>query len=285
MKIRPALLGLTIVTSLTVAACGPDRTEESREYGTVDTATAVAPSAQPNAAAPSSQPRAARPAAPARRDSDDDAAERRADSIRDANERAEKDAERERERARDAALSLPAGTVITLRNDATVSSRHHEAGHRITATAVNDVLDGRNRVVIPAGTKFLGRVSRIESASGNNDTARLDIEFNAIEVNGDAIPIIAETQSFDAVARGRGVTAEQAGKVGAGAIIGGVAGRVIGGNTRGAVVGAVVGTAAGVAVANATRETDIVIDRGGTITLRLSNEFAPDRPIASTTTP
>lgn len=274
MNKTPALLGLTIVTSLTMAACGPDRTEESREYGTVDTASAVAPApAAPNA--PATGPATSRRTPTTRRD--DDAAERRADSLRDARERTAK----AREEARENAASLPVGTVVTLRNDATVSSRHHETGHRISATAVNDVLDGRNRVVIPAGTKFLGRVTRIESATGNNDTARLDIEFNAIEVNGEAVPIVAETQSFDAVARGRGVTAGQAGKVGAGAVIGGVAGRVIGGNTTGAIVGAVVGTAAGVAVANATRETDIVIDRGGTITLRLTREFRPDRPIAS----
>lgn len=277
MSNRLALMGLAMVTSITMTACGPDRAEESREYGTIgaDSARADSARAAAPAVAPSSTPR---PSTATKRD--DDAAEARRRAARDAEERAERDREA-RERASANALKLPAGTVIALRNDATISSRHHEAGGRISATAVNDVLDSRNRVVIPAGTRFLGRISRIESASGNNDTARLDLEFNAIEVNGDAVPVLAEVQSFDAVARGRGVTAEQAGKVGAGTVIGGVAGRVIGGNTTGAIVGAVVGTAAGVAVANATRETDIVVDRGGAITLRLTGEFEQTRPITA----
>lgn len=270
MRQRFGLLSLAAVMSITMTACGRDQTDQSAEYGTVGSDSVIRRDSVATPAAPGRTETARRPSGTTSRADSIANAERMRNEAREANERAERErADRERATRR----SLPAGTAITLQNDATISSRHQNVGDRISASSTVDVLDASNRVVIPAGTKFLGTITRIESASGSGDTARLDLQFNAIEVNGNAVPMALEVTGFDVVARGRGVTAEQAGKVGAGAVIGGVAGRVIGGNTRGAVVGAVVGGAAGAVVANATRETDIVVDRGGAIQVRLTREF------------
>jgi uncharacterized membrane protein len=59
--------------------------------------------------------------------------------------------------------------------------------------------------------------------------------------------------------RGRGVTGEEAAKVGVGAAGGAVVGRVLGGNTRGAVIGGVVGAAGGAVVASETAAKDVVV--------------------------
>jgi hypothetical protein len=73
--------------------------------------------------------------------------------------------------------------------------------------------------------------------------------------------------------KGRGVTAGDAAKVGAGAVVGAVAGRIIGGNRTGTAVGAAAGAAAGVGIAAATRDVDIILDAGASITVVLSEEF------------
>ena len=59
--------------------------------------------------------------------------------------------------------------------------------------------------------------------------------------------------------RGRGVTGEEAAKVGVGAAGGAVVGRVLGGNSKGAVIGGVVGAAGGAVVASQTAAKDVVV--------------------------
>jgi outer membrane lipoprotein SlyB len=65
------------------------------------------------------------------------------------------------------------------------------------------------------------------------------------------------------------VGTSEAGKVGAGAVIGGIAGRVIGGDKTGTIIGAVVGAAAGAAVATETANRDIVVEAGSTVGITL----------------
>jgi outer membrane lipoprotein SlyB len=73
--------------------------------------------------------------------------------------------------------------------------------------------------------------------------------------------------------KGRGVTAGEAAKVGAGAVVGGIAGRLIGGNKKGTAIGAVAGAAAGAGIAAATRDVDIILPAGARIRIVLTAPF------------
>jgi hypothetical protein len=69
------------------------------------------------------------------------------------------------------------------------------------------------------------------------------------------------------------VSAGDAAKVGAGAVVGAIAGRILGGNKKGTIVGAVAGAAAGAGVAAATKGSHTVLDAGGFIRLVLTAPF------------
>jgi len=88
-------------------------------------------------------------------------------------------------------------------------------------------------------------------------------------VRGKSYPIDASIDALATERQGRGITAGDAAKVGAGAAAGAIVGQVIGKNTKGTVIGAVVGAAAGVGYAAATKDSDIRLPEGTHIVLTL----------------
>ncbi|HEX9727788.1 MAG TPA: hypothetical protein VGA37_04735 [Gemmatimonadales bacterium] len=165
------------------------------------------------------------------------------------------------------------GTTIMLMAGDTLTSRHNEKGQQIVATNFEPVLDAEGRVVIPPAAVFLGTISDIAPAERPGGEGRLVLTFNRVEFGGNTFEIQARTDSVGAFMKGRGVTAGDAAKVGAGAVAGAIAGRVIGGNRTGTAVGAVAGAAAGVGIAAATRDIDIVLPEGAPIRIVLTAPF------------
>src|SRR3970282_2409977 len=96
-----------------------------------------------------------------------------------------------------------------------------------------------------AGALFIGVISDIAPAESPGGQGRLVLTFNQVEIGGNRYPVAARTDSVGSYMKGRGVTAGDAAKVGAGAGVGGVAGRVIGGDKTGTSEGGVVGGATG----------------------------------------
>jgi hypothetical protein len=186
-----------------------------------------------------------------------------------------------REPAREPSPPAPAmpptaseGTTIMLAASDTLTSRHNKKGETVTATATADIRDDRGRVVIPAGSLFIGVISDIAPAEGPGGQGRIVLTFNQVEIGGDRYPVAARTDSVGAYMKGRGVTAGDAAKVGAGAVVGAVAGRVIGGDKTGTIVGGVVGAATGVGIAAATKDVDIILAAGAPIRIVLTAPFA-----------
>lgn len=177
--------------------------------------------------------------------------------------------------------TIAAGTAMTIYATDTLTSRHNNAGETVTATIAEDVRDANGTVVIPAGAVFVGTISDIAPAGSPGGEGRMHLTFNRVEFGGQSYGISAETTSIGSRMKGRGVTAGDAAKVGAGAVIGGIAGRVIGGDKRGTAVGAAVGAAAGVGIAAATRDVDIILDAGAAIELSLSAPFVLEARRAS----
>ncbi len=171
-----------------------------------------------------------------------------------------------------AAPMLAQGTSIELTAADSLTSRHNKAGEAVTATSASAVKDAQGRVVIPAGAVFLGTISDIASARPGGE-GRLVLTFSRVQFGGKTYGVQARVDTMATVMKGRGVTATDAAKVGAGAVVGGIAGRLIGGNKKGTAVGAVAGAAAGVGVAAATRAVDIVLPAGAMIKIVLTAPF------------
>lgn len=170
-------------------------------------------------------------------------------------------------------ITLPAGTIITLAASDTLTSRHNAKGEPVVATNAEAVRDDAGRVVIPPAAIFSGTISDIAPAESPGGEGRLVLTFNRVQFGGAVFEVQARTDSIGAFMKGRGVTAGDAAKVGAGAVVGAVAGRIIGGNRTGTIVGAAAGAAAGVGIAAATRDIDIILPEGAPIRLVLTAPF------------
>ena len=174
-------------------------------------------------------------------------------------------------------LSLDAGTIISLSASDTITSRHNETGASVTATLAEPVRDGNGVIVIPAGAVFSGTIADLAPAETPGGQGRMTLIFDRVQFDGAVFEFESRIDSLGTRMEGRGVTAGDAAKVGAGAVAGALAGRVLGGNRRGTAIGAVAGAAAGVGVAAATRDVDIILDAGAPIRLVLTAPFVVER--------
>jgi hypothetical protein len=169
---------------------------------------------------------------------------------------------------------LASGTEFAAAAVDSITSRKNKPGETMRVRVTDGVKDPQGRVVIPAGAVISLRIDTLAPAENDKDkTGKLKLTPTAVEIGGASYPIAARVDSVAYSIVGRGVTAGDAAKVGAGAAAGAVAGRVIGGNTRGAVVGGVVGAAAGTAVASQTNDRDVVIRTGNYIRIELTGAF------------
>jgi hypothetical protein len=93
-----------------------------------------------------------------------------------------------------AATRLPAGTVLPVRLNATLSSLNTQRGRTITARLMQKVPlpDGS---AIHAGAKVLGHVLSVSPASGDHP-AQVSLQFDAIETHGQKIPITADLRAI-----------------------------------------------------------------------------------------
>jgi len=88
-----------------------------------------------------------------------------------------------------AARSIPAGTVLPVRLDSTLSSVRSHSGQLITARVMQTVpLPGS---MVPAGAKVIGHIVNV-SASG----ASISVVFDTLETRGEKIPIATNLRAI-----------------------------------------------------------------------------------------
>lgn len=169
---------------------------------------------------------------------------------------------------------LAMGTTFATEAVDSITSRHNRAGETMRVRVSADVKDPQGRTVIPAGAVVALRIDTLAPAENDADhTGKLHLTPTAVEIGGTSYPLSASVDSVKYSIVGRGVTAGDAAKVGAGAAAGAVAGRLLGGK-RGTAVGAVVGAAGGAAVASQTNDRDVVIRPGNYIRIKLAANFS-----------
>lgn len=158
----------------------------------------------------------------------------------------------------DRAASVPAGTVIHAALEDSIHSRLDIAGRTVAAKVMQNVTGPDGRTLIPAGAPVQLTVTQVRPGRGDRQGS-LQIRPDSITLAGESRKLEARIQPVPYELRGRGVTGEEAAKVGVGAAGGAVVGRVLGGNSTGAVIGGVVGAAGGAVVASQTAARDVVV--------------------------
>ena len=178
--------------------------------------------------------------------------------------------------AGDAVAMVPAGTMIHAALEDSIHSRIDVSGKIVGAKVMQNVAAPDGRTLIPAGTTVQLTVTQVKAGRGDRKGV-LEIRPDSITLAGEARKLEATLQSVPYELRGRGVTGEEAAKVGVGAAGGAVVGRVLGGNTRGAVIGGVVGAAGGAVVASETAAKDVVVKARTPVALVLTAPIAIQR--------
>jgi hypothetical protein len=170
---------------------------------------------------------------------------------------------------------LAAGTSLTAATTAEIRSHKNKVGDTVTAKIATDVKDRSGRVVIPAGSEVALKVTAIKEAENKSDTTgTLTLQPTSVSIDGQSYPISASIQRVDTRLEGRKTNAGDIAKVGGGAAAGAILGRVLGGSTKGAVIGGVIGGAVGTQRAVETKDRDVVLPAGTSVTLVLDESFS-----------
>jgi hypothetical protein len=173
-----------------------------------------------------------------------------------------------------ASRSLSTGATISASTTSEISSAKNKVGDTVTATVASDIKDNAGRVVIPAGSEVVLKVTAIKESENKSDkTGTLTLQPTSVVVNGTSHPISARIDSVGTHLQGRKTNAGDVAKPAAGAAVGAVVGRVLGGSTKGAIIGGVLGGAVGAQRAVETKDRDVVLPEGTTVVLVLEQPY------------
>jgi hypothetical protein len=150
-------------------------------------------------------------------------------------------------------VTIPAGTVITVRMIDRIDSSRHRPGEEFAATVDAPVVVD-DRVVIRRGAD--ARVRLVESRSAGRMTGRSELHVELVGLAIGAQSYAVETGMVEKAGASRGKrTAET---VGGGAVIGTLLGAIVG-KGKGAAIGGAIGAGAGTAVQASTKGEQVQI--------------------------
>ena len=169
-------------------------------------------------------------------------------------------------------IAIPAGTAITVRTAAAVTSATAQVDDTGDAPPAADAT-GDARTVIPAGIRMLGSVTAVERAGRISGSDRITVRFHTLVYNGVETPL----ETAPVTRAGPGQTSQNATRIGGGAAVGAILGAVLGGR-KGAAIGGAIGTAGGSAAAAAQHAAPAVLEAGDTLTLRTTRSATIETP-------
>jgi hypothetical protein len=161
-------------------------------------------------------------------------------------------------------VTLPAGTVITVRTKESLGSKISSPGQTFTASVATAVqADGKT--VIPEGSSASGTVVDAVPLGRFKGGARLSLRLNSVSVGGHDYSITTASLGRSIKGKGKRSAVMVGGGAGVGALIGGLAG-----GGKGAAIGAVAGAGAGGAGAAFTGSKEIVMPAESALSFKLT---------------
>ncbi len=144
-------------------------------------------------------------------------------------------------------ITIPAGTVITVRTVDSIDSSVNHPGEEFAATVESPVVEG-NRVVIPHNSDARIRLVNSRSAGSIKGRSEVEVALVSVTVAGRNYPVESGIFQQQGASRGKRSAKVIGGGAGLGALIGAIAG-----GGKGAAIGAAVGAGGGTAVQAATK--------------------------------
>jgi hypothetical protein len=163
-------------------------------------------------------------------------------------------------------ITVPQGTLIQVRTNDPVNSKHAKDGEPIQFTLIQDVTFG-GVLAIPRGATVHGVIAEVKrpesgSLTGSNELA---LELTSLDLMGQSYPL----QSDMFKVKGPGKGERSAGNVVGGALIGAIIGGAVG-RGEGAAIGAVAGGGAGAAASAASSGPGVWIPAEALVSFHLA---------------
>lgn len=150
-------------------------------------------------------------------------------------------------------VTIPDGTVVTVRMVDSIDSSRNQAGEEFAATLDSPiVVDGR--ALASRGADARVRLARAKTAGTMTGQSELQLELVAVTINGVSCPTKSGYYQQHGVSRGTR-TAET---VGGGAVLGALIGGILG-HGKGAAIGSIAGAGAGTAVQVSTKGQQVKV--------------------------
>ena len=175
-------------------------------------------------------------------------------------------------------LTIPAGTMLTIRLETPVASNTSRVDEPIEGTLSDPQIVDRT-VVLPVGSRVRGFVAEAKPSGKVKGRARLGIRLDKVtDPSGATYPIAGSL-----AAEARRTTRRDAGTIGIPAAGGAILGAIVGGG-KGAAVGATIGGGAGTVAVVATPGDEVQWPRGAALSFRLSRDLEVRVPITRNVT-
>ncbi|HTK95623.1 MAG TPA: hypothetical protein VL382_08275 [Terriglobales bacterium] len=160
-------------------------------------------------------------------------------------------------------VTVPEGTVISVRINESLSSKTSQPGENFTGV-VDEPVDVDGKVAIPKGADASGTVVDAKALGKFKGGAKLQVALNSVSFGGNTYNLETSSVARSAKGKGKRTAVMIGGGAGLGALIGGLAG-----GGKGAAIGALVGAGAGTGGAYFTGNKDVVIPAEAILSFKL----------------
>ncbi len=150
-------------------------------------------------------------------------------------------------------VTVPAGTVVTVRMIDSIDSARNRPGEEFAASLEAPIVVG-DRAVVPRGAEARVRLVEAKSAGRMTGSSELQIELVSLTVSGNAYNVESGYYVMQGASRGKRTAETVGGGAGLGALIGAIAGK-----GKGAAIGAAIGAGAGTAAQAATHGQQVKV--------------------------